>query len=129
MLYLCAVHQMKGDVAARVMAVGWQLALTHAPPKAQLDLVLDCFGFQLLLNLDPIPLVNLAESLDSYFAERFNGFYVVDMPAAAQFIWKAIEKVLPPKTRKKVHFVSRSSEEDMDLLYEACRNSAQQAML
>lgn len=129
LLYVCGVHQVTGEVPPVHFAVVWQQLLASAPPCTQMDFVMDCFGFQLLLNLHIGPWLKLAPSLDSYFAERLHSIIVLDMPAAARFIWKAVRPLLPPKTREKIRFCSYKSPSDMKLLYDICLDDDARCML
>ena len=94
-------------------------AISKSGPDGKISHILDVHGFQVMLNLDIRSLGHLAPSFDSFFAERIRCIYVVDMPAMAQFIANFVLPLLPPKSRKKVHFV-RSEElpsfyDDLDL--------------
>jgi hypothetical protein len=74
-------------------------------PETQVSVLLDCRGFQPLLNLDLRPIMNLAPSFDSYFAERLHRVYVIDQMTCGQYICNLVLSLLPPRTRNKVHFV------------------------
>merc|ERR1719183_2587516 len=85
-----------------------------------MDIIFDTHGFQLMLNLNPSPILQLAASVDSYFAERLHRIYVIDLPSVANFIWKAVQPVLPPKTREKIKFVTLSKPADKALVESVC---------
>merc|ERR1719503_86238 len=87
-----------------------------------MDVIFDTHGLQVMLNLDVRPILQLAGSLDSFFAERFHRIYVIDLPSVANFIWKAVKPVLPPKTREKIKFVSLSKPQEKDMLEDVCRD-------
>ena len=48
--------------------IGWGVLRESSQPR--LDYVLDAHGYQPLLNLNVMPYLNVAGSLNSYFAER-----------------------------------------------------------
>lgn len=120
MLYGCAIHQMKGEIVPQEYACAVDNALDELPPLTYVDLVIDAHGFDIFMNLDLTPWITIAQSLDSYFAERVNSIFVIDMPTVAQILWLTVRPLLPPKTRDKVHFLSSSMPEEMLCLYEYC---------
>jgi len=81
-------------------------------------IMLDMFGFSLWKNLNLVPILDLAAAMNSYFAERLELATVIDMPKVAEFIWGAMSKVLPPKTRAKVKFMGRA--ESLRTITERC---------
>lgn len=112
--YHCAAHQRWGDVLPAHWATSWDEGLSLAAqcgpqeePYLQMDILIDCHGFQPLLNLSISPYIKLVPSIDSYFAERIHRFFLVDFPLAARFLWMAAQPLLPPKTKEKIVFISR----------------------
>eukprot|EP00913_Durusdinium_trenchii_P022720 g21336.t1 len=120
LVYSGCVNQRKGEVAAVILACVWHQALEKAGPMTQLDYVLDAHGYQPLLNLNMMPYLRLARSLNSYFAERFHRIIVLDMPTVLSVLVKAIVPLLPPKTRQKLFFVRRDDPDSLNALYELC---------
>jgi hypothetical protein len=105
-IYSCAVHQVRGDHVPSAVALAIENAIhMSGVPETQVSVLLDCRGFQPLLNLDLRPIMNLAPSFDSYFAERLHRVYVIDQQPVGQHIGKMVLSLLPPRTRAKVHFV------------------------
>jgi hypothetical protein len=105
-IYSCAVHQVQGDHIPSALALAIENAVRRSgDPETQVSVLLDCRGFQLSMNLDLRPIVSLAPSFDSYFAERLRRVYVIDHPAFGHYIANFVSSLLPPRTRQKVHFV------------------------
>ena len=121
LVYTGCVHQRRGEDGARLLALVWDAALREADERrqdcAQLDYVLDARGFQYLLNLNPLPYLEVAKGMDGYFAERFHRIIVLDMGTAMTWLWQLIKPLLPPKTAQKIFFLSR---DDLDPLFELC---------
>jgi hypothetical protein len=119
-IYSCAVHQVRGDHVPSALALAIENAVRMSGvPETQVSVLLDCRGFQPMLNLDLRPIMKLAPSFDSYFAERLHRVYVIDQQPIGQSLGNLVLSLLPQRTRKKVHFVqspdiSRWSD-DLDL--------------
>lgn len=137
-LYHCAAHQRPGDVLAQHWASCFHKSIAYMEkshdagevPYTQMDIIVDCHGFQPLLNLTVTPWLRLGSSMDSYFAERIHRCYVIDFPSAASWIWSAVKRVVPQKTARKVCFVSRSNPASMQELFgEVCVDEAMKMML
>ncbi|CAK9089108.1 unnamed protein product [Durusdinium trenchii] len=129
LVYSGCVNQRKGEVAAVILACVWHQALEKAGPMTQLDYVLDAHGYQPLLNLNMMPYLRLARSLNSYFAERFHRIIVLDMPTVLSVLVKAIVPLLPPKTRQKLFFVRRDDPDSLNALYELCTDQEMKEMM
>jgi hypothetical protein len=115
-IYSCAVHQVRGDHVPSALALAIENAVRMSGvPGTQVSVLLDCRGFQPLLNLDLRPILNLAPSFDSYFAERLHRIYVIDQQPIGQHIGNLVLSLLPQRTRNKVHFVQS---EDISQWYE-----------
>jgi len=128
--YLCAAHQRPGDTLAAHWACAWQGAFAESKdPFVQIDQLMDCSGFQPMLNLSLGQYFQLAPSLDSYFAERIHWLIILDFPPVAQFLWKGIKPVLPPKTREKVKFINRNQPESMAILDDLAVDADMREML
>jgi len=128
--YLCAAHQRSGDVLAAHWACAWQRAIAESKdPFVQIDQLMDCSGFQVLLNLSLRQYMQLAPSADSYFAERIHWLIVLDFPVIAQFLWKAVKPLLPAKTQEKVKFINRHQPETMAILDELAVDAEMREML
>lgn len=122
--YHCAVHQHRGDMVPSHWTCCWHKAITEAQdPFIQVDVVLDCVGFQLGLNLSIAPYLNLATCLDSFFAERIHCLIILDFPIIAGFLWRLAKPVCPPKTYEKIKFISRNDPHSMEELYNLCIDS------
>jgi len=105
-IYSCAVHQVRGDHIPSALALAIDNAVRMSGvPETQVTVLLDCRGYQPLLNLDLRPILNLAPSFDSYFAERLHRVYVIDQQPVGQYIGNMVMSLLPPRTRNKVRFV------------------------
>eukprot|EP00928_Gymnodinium_smaydae_P053758 TRINITY_DN37684_c0_g1_i1.p1 TRINITY_DN37684_c0_g1~~TRINITY_DN37684_c0_g1_i1.p1 ORF type:complete len:344 (+),score=23.03 TRINITY_DN37684_c0_g1_i1:65-1096(+) len=128
LVYSGCVNQRRGEEAGRILACVWDAALNEAGPMAQLDYVLDAHGYQPLLNLNVMPYLNLARSLDSYFAERFHQIVILDMPKVLVWLIQAILPLMPAKTRNKVLFVSRSNPDQMESLFRLCVDEEMKTM-
>lgn len=63
------------------------------------------------------PWIQIIAALDSYFADRFNSFLVLDMPGVATFFWRTFKPFLAERTREKVQFLSSTSSADMAALF------------
>eukprot|EP00929_Paragymnodinium_shiwhaense_P016035 TRINITY_DN12416_c0_g1_i1.p1 TRINITY_DN12416_c0_g1~~TRINITY_DN12416_c0_g1_i1.p1 ORF type:complete len:442 (-),score=54.95 TRINITY_DN12416_c0_g1_i1:137-1339(-) len=130
MVYHCAVHQQKGDILAANWACCWHKSVQMASdPCSQIDIVLDCTGFQPWLNLTVTPYFKLAPSMDSFFAERIHRMIIIDFPRIAGFLWSGTKALLPPKTRQKVHFIHTSDAKSMEVLHELCVDDSMRSML
>lgn len=129
LVYSGCVNQRKGEVAGILLACVWDQALQKAGPTAKLDYVLDSHGYQPLLNLNIMPYLKVASSIDSYFAERFHRIIVIDMPTVLVWVIQAIMPLLPAKTRAKLYFVNRSDPDQMKALYELCVDQDMREML
>jgi len=129
LVYSGCVNQRKGEVAAVILACVWHQALEKAGSTAQLDYVLDAHGYQPLLNLNMMPYLSLARSINSFFAERFHRIIVLDMPVVLSMLVKAILPLLPTKTRQKLFFMRRDDPESMSALYELCTDEEMKDML
>lgn len=134
-LFHCAAFQKSGDNLPAHWAVMWDLALRRAgdePGKRprQMDIVVDCHGFQLMINLYFSPYLKLAPAMDSYFAERIHRFYLVDFPLAAKFLWIAGQPFVPPKTKKKIIFVNRNTPGQLEeLIQDVGKDEGMRGML
>jgi hypothetical protein len=105
-IYSCAVHQVRGDHVQSAVALAIDNAVrVSGVPETKVSVLLDCRGFQPLLNLDLRPIMNLAPSFDSYFAQRLHRVYVIDQQPVGQYIGNLVLSLLPPRTRNKVHLV------------------------
>ena len=82
------VMQRRGETAGRIIACVFDRALQKAGPTAQLDYVLDCHGYQPLLNMNIMPYVEVARHLDCQIScaghslkglvySNLNQFYVI----------------------------------------------------
>merc|ERR1719159_1137250 len=101
-LYSCAVHQVRGDHVPSALALAIENAVrASGVPETQVSVLLDCRGFQTLLNLDLRPIMNLAPSFDSYFAERLHRVYVIDQMTCGQYIGNLVLSLLPARTRAR----------------------------
>lgn len=129
LIYSGCVNQRRGEVAGKLLACVWDQALQEAGPTAQMDYVLDGHGYQPLLNLDIMPYLRVAGSLDSYFAERFHRIIIIDMPTVLVWVVRAIMPLLPTKTRDKLCVVQRSDPEQMQKLYDLCVDEDMRKML
>lgn len=130
LIYGCGVHQWRADNLPAHWACCWDKAIAEsANPYVQLDILFDCVGFQLHLNLALREYFRLAPSLNSYFAERFHKLIVLDFPPIAAFLWKAICPLLPPKTREKIVFMRRESPSDMEVVFRLCPTDEMRGML
>jgi len=121
LIYACAALQKRDDPATPVIySCVFEEAIRSAncPATVQLDFIVDCHGFQPLLNLSVRPWLKMAKSLDSYFAERVHRIFVIDMPPTAAVICKAIMPLFPPKTRSKLIFLSREKYNEIDELFD-----------
>jgi len=119
--YHCAAHQQWGDVLAANWACCFDKAISSSrDPLAQVDLIVDCTGFSLRMNMSISGWLKLAPSMDSFFAERIHRVIVLDFPGIAEFLWAGIRPLLAPKTANKVIFVSRKDPRSMEKLYELC---------
>ena len=114
------------DVICWVACCTSQLGILGPKPlpcfEMRLDYVLDAHGYQPLLNLNVMPYLSLAQSLNSYFAERLHRIVVLDMPMVMSLLVKAIVPLLPSKTRQKLFFARRGDKESLKPLYELCRD-------
>jgi hypothetical protein len=105
------VHQVRGEQTGKCFALAFDDAVQMsgdtpaARAQTQMSFFVDASGFQLFLNLDLRPLLQMAKASDNYFAERVYKVYVIDMPSIAAFVANAVLPLLPPKTRTKVNFV------------------------
>ncbi|CAE7528019.1 unnamed protein product [Symbiodinium natans] len=129
LVYSGCVNQRRGEVAGIILACVWHKALEEAGPTAQLDYVLDAHGYQPLLNLNVMPYLNVAGSLNSYFAERFHRIVLLDMPTVMSVLMKAIIPILPQKTKEKLFFVRRDQPESLSALHDLCENQEMKGML
>ncbi|CAE7172531.1 unnamed protein product, partial [Symbiodinium pilosum] len=129
LVYSGCVNQRRGEVAGVILACVWHKALEDAGPTAQMDYVLDAHGYQPLLNLNFMPYINVAGSLNSYFAERFHRIVLLDVPTVMSVLMKAILPVLPQKTREKLFFVRRDEPESMSALHDLCVNEDMKGMI
>eukprot|EP00439_Symbiodinium_sp_Y106_P066407 s1553_g10.t2 len=129
LVYSGCVNQRRGEVAGVILACVWHKALEEAGPTAQMDYVLDAHGYQPLLNLNFMPYLNVAGSLNSYFAERFHRIVLLDVPTVMSVLMKAILPVLPQKTREKLFFVRRDQPDSLSALHDLCVNEGMKEML
>lgn len=129
LVYSGCVNQRKGEVAGQLLACVWDQALQAAGATAQLDYVLDAHGYQPLLNLNIMPYLDVARSIDSYFAERFHRIVIIDVPRVLVWVIKLILPLMPAKTRKKVTFVRRDDPEQLQaLINELCADGEMKDM-
>ncbi|CAE8616973.1 unnamed protein product [Polarella glacialis] len=129
MVYSGCVNQRKGEIAGILLGCVWHRALEDAGPRAQLDYILDAHGYQPLLNLNIMPYLKIARSLNSYFAERFHQIIIIDVPQVLVWVIKAILPLLPAETRAKLKFVQRSKPEQMEELYNLCADEEMRQMV
>lgn len=129
LVYSGCVNQRPGEEAGIILACVWDLALQEAGPEAKLDYVLDAHGYQPLLNLNVMPYLKVARSIDSYFAERFHKIVIMDVPRVLVWLIKQILRLMPDKTRQKVVFVSRSDAQQMQAVYDLCADEDMRRMM
>jgi len=129
MVYSGCVNQRPGEVAGVILACVWHRALQEAGPTAQMDYVLDAYGYQPLLNMNIMPYLNVARHIDSFFAERFHRIVIIDVPRVLVWVIKAILPLMPAKTREKVVFVQRDAPEQMAALFDLCAGEEMKVML
>merc|ERR1711879_662333 len=80
-------------------------------------------------NLNILPYLDVARSIDSYFAERFHRIIIIDVPRVLVWVIKRILPLMPAKTRKKIVFVRRDEPEQMQaLIDEVCVDAAMKDM-
>lgn len=130
LIYSSAHHQRAGDILPAQWACCWHNAIVDSrDPFVQIDVVLDCYGFQPFLNLSLRPYMSLAPSLDSFFAERIHRLVLIDFPSIAQFLYTGMKPFVPQKTLEKVVFVNRASPESMRILDDLAVDKAMLEMM
>eukprot|EP00927_Polykrikos_kofoidii_P080928 TRINITY_DN7797_c0_g1_i1.p1 TRINITY_DN7797_c0_g1~~TRINITY_DN7797_c0_g1_i1.p1 ORF type:complete len:360 (+),score=40.06 TRINITY_DN7797_c0_g1_i1:45-1124(+) len=129
LVYTGSVNQRKGEVGSKLLACVWDQVLTEAGPTAQMDYVLDAHGYKPLLNLDVASYVSLARYMNSYFAERFHRFIVIDAPQALVWTLQSVMPLLSNRTRSRFVFIQRSNPEQMEALFEICVDESMRQML
>lgn len=129
--YGCGAHQRREhDLMATWLSAWHQAVEASSDPNCQIDVVLDCSGCQILLNLHVVPSVlKLVWGIDCFFAERIHRFIVLDMPRIADFVWNGVSPFVPPKTRKKLFFVRRDSPASMEHIWDLCKDKAMRDMV
>merc|ERR1719321_315884 len=128
MLYGSARNQIEGE-AAEQWALAWERAVAGRPGDEKIDFVMDAHGYNGLINLDPRPSLRLVPAMDSYFAGRVQGFYILDFPRVAEAMWNLLKSTMPQKTVESVHFLRTNRPEDMKRLDEICGSPEQAQML
>jgi len=128
MLYGSARNQIKGE-AAEQWALAWERSVAGRPGDEKIDFIMDAHGYNGLINLDPRPSLRLVPAMDSYFAGRVQGFYILDFPRVAEAMWNLLKGQMPQKTVESVHFLRSNRPEDMKRLDELCGSPEQAQML
>lgn len=128
MLYGSARNQIKGE-AAEQWALAWERSVAGRPGDEKIDFIMDAHGYNGLINLDPRPSLRLVPAMDSYFAGRVQGFYILDFPRVAEAMWNLLKGQMPQKTVESVHFLRSNRPEDMKRLDELCGSPEQARML
>ncbi|CAJ1418805.1 unnamed protein product [Effrenium voratum] len=110
LLYLCSRAQTfsfnASDAVDHVAAV-LEAAVQSLPPSVQkVDAVVDCFGFDLRYNLDPRPMIGIAELLRQPYRDRLRSVLLVDAPWMIQPVWRIVQPLLPPVTQQKFRFLT-----------------------
>lgn len=116
-VYWCFAHQCSASVTDSIehMAGVLEAAVNFMDKGAtQFDIVVDCPGFRISLNLDPRPTLALMTMLKHPFRERLRAGFVVDAPRSLTPVWNLVSHALPPTTVKKIHFTS--TEETAEIL-------------
>mmetsp|Transcript_93769 Transcript_93769/g.265170 ORF Transcript_93769/g.265170 Transcript_93769/m.265170 type:complete len:375 (-) Transcript_93769:70-1194(-) len=70
------------------------------------DLVIDCYGFSLTMNLHPTPMLSLARMANQTYRDILRTAYVVDPPTGLHILWRMLSPLLSERTRAKVCFMS-----------------------
>jgi len=109
MLYCCLKNQMlSGSQCLDQKVVAKLQAIDNMPPGVETAIhIWDLHGMRFRVSdLNPSPLIKMAQSLEGYFAERLQELIIIEMPRMSLTLKDAIWPLLPEKTRNKVRFMT-----------------------
>jgi len=95
-------------------------AIDNIPPGVETAIhIWDLHGMKFRVSdLNPSPLIQMAQSLEGYFAERLQELIIIEMPRMALTLKDAIWPLVPEKTRSKVRFMTL--EQAQEYMQEKC---------
>merc|ERR1712061_69245 len=69
-------------------------------------------------DLNPAPLIQMASTVEAYFAERMQDLVIIEMPRIASFLKDALWPLISEKTKSKVKFLNQ--EQAVEYLQATC---------
>jgi len=121
MLYMCYKNLLLPSSQCYDQLVVCMLqAIDNMPPGVETAThIWDLSGMRFRFSdLNPAPLIQMASTVEAYFAERMQDLVIIEMPRVAGFLKDALWPLISEKTKTKVKFLSQ--EQAGDYLQATC---------
>merc|ERR1712113_493029 len=104
-------------------------AIDNMPPGVErASHIWDLHGMKFRFSdMNPAPLIQMAATVEAYFAERMQDLIIIEMPRVAGFLKDALWPLISEKTKSKVKFVNQ--EQAREYLQGACDQEVSQRIL
>jgi hypothetical protein len=130
MLYMCYKNLLlPTSQCYDQLVVSLLQAIDNMPPGVETaSHIWDLYGMKFRFSdLNPAPLIQMASTVEAYFAERMQDLIIIEMPRIAGFLKDALWPLISEKTKNKVKFVNH--EQAREYLQGACDQEVSERIL